>query len=607
MKRLILITTLLVLAASVSVWSTAPDTIRIGYQNAYHVGGGVFRVPLHLFNDNTTVRGLSMPFRYVCTGGLITPDSVTRAGRSWNTNLWDLVHDMYGGGETNPDSTCLGMCCLTGQLEPGSGIIADLWFSGGYPGDLLTFIPLVDYVMPPNCPLQFDMPDPDGGPVAPVTNLTIVESQIDILCQSHYTVEALQWLIFGIDAYGGLAPYELEIVSVAGPSETYPAPYISGSGPWEFHWRPGSNNAGTWTITIGITDAEADYATKAITVEVTPAPPDPCEIVRGDITCDAKIDIADLVAMAGWMFNGGMPPVCPGTKLGDDPKGFPDTVRIRGDMAYFLGDDIAVVPVWIANDNEIGGLSVPLAYATTGAGLECDSMTRAGRTYGNAAFDLYMGLSGSPGPAPDSTCLGFVCMVKPLQPGVGVVSNLWFSGVTPGDIVTINGIEFYPPSCDLQEQPPDPDGGPVFAGDQFEVGQGQMYISCGNYFTVRAFSTLTVPIQVEGGTAPYNLEIVSFNGNPDNMPTLTGDGPWTLQYTPRGNEVGTRTLVLRATDADDETVDITVIINVTEFPVTECNYLRGDVDCNGAVDIADLVFVVNYMFNGGPEPDCGQK
>jgi hypothetical protein len=30
----------------------------------------------------------------------------------------------------------------------------------------------------------------------------------------------------------------------------------------------------------------------------------------------------------------------------------------------------------------------------------------------------------------------------------------------------------------------------------------------------------------------------------------------------------------------------------------------GDCDCNGQIDIGDCVFLINYIFNGGPKPLC---
>lgn len=41
-------------------------------------------------------------------------------------------------------------------------------------------------------------------------------------------------------------------------------------------------------------------------------------------------------------------------------------------------------------------------------------------------------------------------------------------------------------------------------------------------------------------------------------------------------------------------------------PLGGCCFLRGDVDHSGVppVDIADLVYLVDFMFNSGPEPEC---
>ena len=43
--------------------------------------------------------------------------------------------------------------------------------------------------------------------------------------------------------------------------------------------------------------------------------------------------------------------------------------------------------------------------------------------------------------------------------------------------------------------------------------------------------------------------------------------------------------------------------------VPYCCFLRGDVDHSGVapVDIADLVYLVDFMFNAGPVPDCFEE
>ena len=32
----------------------------------------------------------------------------------------------------------------------------------------------------------------------------------------------------------------------------------------------------------------------------------------------------------------------------------------------------------------------------------------------------------------------------------------------------------------------------------------------------------------------------------------------------------------------------------------------GDADCNDACNVADAVYIINFVFKGGPEPDCSQ-
>jgi|GEM_PF-2546093 len=46
-------------------------------------------------------------------------------------------------------------------------------------------------------------------------------------------------------------------------------------------------------------------------------------------------------------------------------------------------------------------------------------------------------------------------------------------------------------------------------------------------------------------------------------------------------------------------------MHIGAFPVgCTCCQLRGDVNHDGSWDIADIVYLVDYMFNGGPEPPC---
>ena len=47
--------------------------------------------------------------------------------------------------------------------------------------------------------------------------------------------------------------------------------------------------------------------------------------------------------------------------------------------------------------------------------------------------------------------------------------------------------------------------------------------------------------------------------------------------------------------------------NPVDLPGSTCCQLRGDVNSSGGVDISDITYFVEYMFGGGPPPDCEQQ
>lgn len=53
------------------------------------------------------------------------------------------------------------------------------------------------------------------------------------------------------------------------------------------------------------------------------------------------------------------------------------------------------------------------------------------------------------------------------------------------------------------------------------------------------------------------------------------------------------------TSADD-----LAIIDTTTVPPPSCCDLPGDANDDGSVDVADLTFIVAFMFGGGPSPTC---
>ena len=58
-----------------------------------------------------------------------------------------------------------------------------------------------------------------------------------------------------------------------------------------------------------------------------------------------------------------------------------------------------------------------------------------------------------------------------------------------------------------------------------------------------------------------------------------------------------------------KTLTILIILAVFVLPAFPCciDPIRGDVNYDGGLDISDLVYLVEWMFVGGPEPPCFEE
>ncbi|MDH4035270.1 MAG: PKD domain-containing protein, partial [candidate division Zixibacteria bacterium] len=156
--------------------------------------------------------------------------------------------------------------------------------------------------------------------------------------------------------------------------------------------------------------------------------------------------------------------------------------------------------------------------------------------------------------------------------------------------------------------------------DYFEV-QSQVHFSPSTKkttFKLQASSSGTAPdlpagagpiirlfFQIDAGAQHTETTTIAIDGYSTRLPEFNGN---ILDYAPR-TVGGLVKLCLSRGDMDGEIgitiadlvymVDFMFNSGLPPFPMD-----LGDVDCSGAVDIADLVYMVDWMFSGGPAP-CG--
>jgi hypothetical protein len=106
---------------------------------------------------------------------------------------------------------------------------------------------------------------------------------------------------------------------------------------------------------------------------------------------------------------------------------------------------------------------------------------------------------------------------------------------------------------------------------------------------------------------PYSQTLEAVGGMPPyHWRLLGGDLPWgmsfdtstaTISGTPTYPAAYFFTIEVSDSDSPPQTDTYGYRINVVE------GYVCGDADGNGTVNVSDAVYLLNYIFAGGPEPD----
>jgi hypothetical protein len=104
-------------------------------------------------------------------------------------------------------------------------------------------------------------------------------------------------------------------------------------------------------------------------------------------------------------------------------------------------------------------------------------------------------------------------------------------------------------------------------------------------------------LPVIGGTGPYSWSFVG--GDLPIGCTFAGDTLGTISGTPAFDAQYFFTVAVM--DAASNVDTLSTSITITESPPPP--YTCGDVDASGGLSIGDAVFVINYIFGGGPAPN----
>jgi hypothetical protein len=277
----------------------------------------------------------------------------------------------------------------------------------------------------------------------------------------------------------------------------------------------------------------------------------------------------------------------------DDP-GNPDTCRVQcGDLT--LPGQQVVIGVDVYNDEDLGGLVVPLTFGHSGLDLVCDSVSFVG---GRAEHAEYRGI------AIDSTEFKLlfyaVFLDSHMVAGDGTVAYLYFSTGPTWDSALCVHIDtaFYPPTTVLEFTPrssgqalhPEFDRGCVASG-------------------VTPMPGLIEPLDQTMLCSPDTFDLVWSSAGDDLSYRLeyAQDSAFTIGVVTLDDLVDTSQAVSLPKGIYFWHVSSRNSCNAEspyqEPPFAFSVYQSGDANADGLVDLADAIRILNYLYKSGEEPD----
>lgn len=313
--------------------------------------------------------------------------------------------------------------------------------------------------------------------------------------------------------------------------------------------------------------------------------------------------------------------------IADDP-GDPDTCRVEC-PGVTLPDQQLVLQVTVYNDEDLGGLAVPLVFGYPSLDVVCDSVSFVGSRIEHAEY-----LGASIDSANYSLVFYAIFIDSNLTSGDGLVANLYFTTGPDWDSTQCAQIDttLYLPTTVLEFTPrstglalhPEYQAGCLGAG----TAPTPELISPSDEANVCSPDVdFEFVWSSAGENLLYTLEYDQDPGFP--APTMVedlADTSWVAAFgrgthywrVKAANECGKESpyqeppfsfYVFAAGDATNDG-----IVNVADV-VHIINYLyrqnvppdppeSGDASCDGIINVSDIVWLIGYLYKGAQEPCC---
>jgi hypothetical protein len=277
--------------------------------------------------------------------------------------------------------------------------------------------------------------------------------------------------------------------------------------------------------------------------------------------------------------------------LAEDP-GNPDTCRV-GSVDIIQPGQQVVIPVTVYNDEELGGLAIPLVFGRTSYDIVCDSISFEGTR--SVGADIL-------GSKIDTTNYRLIFYAlyysSNLPPDDGIVANLFFTTGPNWDTALCVQVDstFFPPTSRLE-------------------------------FTPRTSGQALYPRLIKGSLGTGFAPVPGLISPADQGYTCSPD---TFKFRWSKTSSDLSYIIQYSQDADFTTGVVTAGLTDTSYSVSltwgtyywhvksinlcgdesdyqdtpfSVNVFRiGDASGDGIVDVSDVIYLINYLYKSGPVP-----